>query len=225
MTAPTLALALLLAGCAAQPARQSADAGGAAPIAVSSAPVEATTPATVEVDAGVGFTVTETVAIDTATRASYREALQRLAVDDVEEGIELLKAVVAEVPEATSPYIDLGIAYGRAGRQDDAVATLESAVAVTPDHPVARNELGIAYRRVGRFDDARDCYQRALEISPDFHFARRNLAVLCDLYLADHACALSQYEAYQAAVPDDEEVNMWLADLRNRAALQAREGS
>jgi len=220
--AAPLALALLLGGCAAQPARHSAEAGAAA---TAQPQAEATRPATVEVDAGVGFTVTEAVTIDSATRARYREALQRLAADDLAAGIALLEAVVAEVPEATSPYVDLGIAYGRAQRFDDAVSTLETAVAATPDHPVAHNELGIAYRRVGRFAEARASYQAALAISPEFHFARRNLAVLCDLYLADHVCALGHYQAYRAAVPDDAEVNMWLADLQNRVAVQSGEGS
>jgi hypothetical protein len=36
------------------------------------------------------------------------------------------------------------------------------------------------------------------------------------VYLADTACAMEHYESYTRAVPDDEAVAMWVADLRNR---------
>lgn len=173
-------------------------------------------PAVVEVDAGVGFTVTEAVSISSSVRADYTYALQLLAEGQSETGIELLREVTEKFPDATAPFVDLGIAYGKSGDNEKAVAAFQAALAATPDHPVAHNELGISYRRLGRFAEARASYERALGIYPGFHYARRNLAVLCDLYLADLDCALEEYENYQLSVRDDPEVDMWLADLRNR---------
>jgi Flp pilus assembly protein TadD len=215
-------LTALLAGCASQTPGQPSEA--AQPTAdTSQAELPAANPARVEVDEGVGFTVTEVASLGSDVRASYREALQRLAQNDLQGGIALLKEVVDSAPDATAPYIDLGMAYARAEDYEAAVQSYLSALAVTPNHPVAHNELGIVYRKLGRFDEARASYERALAVYPGFHYARRNLAVLCDLYLADLDCALEQYRLYEAAVVDDHDVEIWIGDLENRIAVSQQE--
>jgi len=174
------------------------------------------TPARIELQEAVGFTITEEVRISGSVRADYEEALKVLERGQHEQGIGMLEAVASAAPLLSAPRIDLGIAYHRIGDLESAEANLLQALELNPGHPVAHNELGIIYRKTGRFTDARNSYDAALEVYPGYHFARRNLAVLCDLYLADLACALENYEAYMATVPGDDEATMWISDIRNR---------
>jgi Flp pilus assembly protein TadD len=163
-----------------------------------------------------GFTVTQEIRVSGDVRAEYDQALKLLAQQQYGPGIALLVKVTESEPAAIAPHIDLGIAYARTGDLDRAEASLQKALAINPDHPIANNELGMVYRRKGRFADARTAYEKALAVSPSFHFAHRNLAILCDLYLADVGCALTHYEAYHQAVPDDQDAVKWIADLRSR---------
>jgi tetratricopeptide (TPR) repeat protein len=85
-----------------------------------------------------------------------------------------------------------------------------------PDHPVACNQYGLLFRKSGRFDDARKIYEQGLAQFPDYSPLHRNLGILCDLYLNELETALQQYEIYSQAVPEDDQVKLWIADLRAR---------
>jgi Flp pilus assembly protein TadD len=117
-------------------------------------------------------------------------------------------------------HINLGIAHHLAGNLEAAEKHLQDALAldIAAGHPVVLTELGIVYRKLGRFAQAEESYEAALAAAPDYHFARRNLGILCDLYLSDTECAMREYETYMAAMPNDEEVAIWIADVSNRMA-------
>lgn len=163
-----------------------------------------------------GFTITEDVRVGLGVRGDFERALEAIAAEDYQKGIELLVEVADAAPHVTAVHINLAIAYRRSGDLEKAEVSIRKALELNPRHPVAHNELGIIQRRSGRFEEARASYERALELHSDFHFARKNLAILCDLYLADPECAIENYTSYADSVPDDEEVGIWLADLRNR---------
>ncbi|MBK7950040.1 MAG: tetratricopeptide repeat protein [Deltaproteobacteria bacterium] len=189
------ALALLVAGCAGSGGKHSPP---------------------VEVRDASGFSITETTRVSAAARDDFEAAHRALEAGDPARAVEILRALTSEAPELTAAQINLGIALARQGELALAETALAKALEHNPNHPVARNELGIVYRRTGRFAEARKSFESALSTHPEFHPARKNLAILCDLYLADAACALEQYRLYRAVVPGDEKVGMWIADLENR---------
>ena len=174
-------------------------------------------PSQVETRNESGFSIAEEVHAGPAMRADFERAMQLLEQEQYDSGIALLVELTEAAPQVTAAHIDLGIAYGRVNDLERAEASIKRALELNPRHPVAHNELGILYRRSGRFKKARKSYEKALAVYPEFHFARRNLAILCDVYLSDTKCAIEHYELYTRAVPGDEAVAMWMADLRNRA--------
>jgi Flp pilus assembly protein TadD len=171
-----------------------------------------------EVLAHTGFTITDGTRVAAELRERYLAAIGYLEQGLYERGVAELRAVTEQAPELANPHVDLGVAYGRVGDLAQAAASLERAIAVSADHPIAHNELGLIYRRQGRVADARASYERALALYPELHVANLNLAILCDLYQRDYGCALRHYEAYRAAMPDDGQVVIWIADVQGRAS-------
>jgi tetratricopeptide (TPR) repeat protein len=154
--------------------------------------------------------------MDAESRRDFEQAVVMMNEGAFDRAIVLLEQVIEAAPNATAPYINLAQAQIRLGQLEQAEGHLQTALRLVPDHPVAGQEYGLLLRKTGRFAEARTIYEKTLSTFPEYFPVRRNLGILCDLYLSDLACALEQYEIYSAAAPEDEQVKIWIADLRLR---------
>jgi tetratricopeptide (TPR) repeat protein len=214
---------LLLAGCATV---------GKAKLEPVAAPVVAAKPAapagpSVErfKDGREGFVIREPSTLDAQGRTDFEQAVAALKEANFQKSVELLEKVIARSPGASAPHIDIAVAYVGLNKPELAESHLKSALVAVPGHPAAGTAYGLLLRKAGRFAEARAVYEKSLAAFPEYHPLERNLAILCDLYLKDTACAAQHYELYSKALPKDKQVKLWLADLQTRSghvALQAK---
>ncbi len=185
-----------------------------APVAVPEA-VEETPPGQLP-DGRDGFIITETAELSADDRRAFAEAVALLNTQAYDPAIEILETVVAHSPGVTAPYINLGIAYAHTDKIEKAEVQFRKALELVPGHPVAGNECGLLLRKKGRFEEARAMYEQVLAGYPNYYPVHRNLGILCDLYLGDLDSAMTHYHTYSQAMPEDEQVKLWIADLQTR---------
>ncbi|MDP5210660.1 tetratricopeptide repeat protein [Microbulbifer sp. 2205BS26-8] len=158
------------------------------------------------------------VRVSGSVKRDFERSLDHLAEREYEFAIALLQSVVAREQRLPAPYINLGIAHYQMDNEKDAEDAFLRALELDENHPVATNELAVLYRRQGRFADARHLYVHALAENPEYLPLIKNLGILCDLYLQDLECALAQFQHYVQLEPQDQDVSIWLADLKRRAS-------
>jgi Flp pilus assembly protein TadD len=161
--------------------------------------------------------ITEPSGMNAQSRADFHQASAMIREEKYETAVQVLEKVIAQWPEMTAPRINVAIAYRRLNKPEQAEQHLKKALESFPGHPVASNEYGLLLRKAGRFAESRQIYEKSLAVFPEYYPIHRNLGVLCDLYLKDSACAATHYEIYGKAVPKDQQVRVWLADLQARA--------
>jgi len=160
--------------------------------------------------------IIEDYRVDSSVKNNFNQAVKLLNQQKYEEAITLLNSITSTTKTFTAPYINLGIAYSKINKLEEAEQNFIKALKLNPRHPLAKNELAAIYRRTGKFSEAKSLYEEVLNSYSDFQPARKNLGILCDLYLQDLSCAFKQYELYLAANPNDKNMKIWMADVKNR---------
>jgi tetratricopeptide (TPR) repeat protein len=109
----------------------------------------------------------------------------------------LWKSVLELHPEAALAHTNLGMAYRREGRADDALRSFQKAVESDPGYAYAYILLGLAFEQKGRLDEAISMNLKALELEPKNALARINLGAaymrkgLLDQAIAEQRQAIS----------------------------------
>ena len=229
MLLPLLLLLVLLAGCAT--GGQAKKAPVPPPVAAAAKPAAPVAPAAPSVvrltGAKEGFVISEPSDLDAQVRGEFEKGTALLKEGDYQKSAELLEKVIEAAPRLTSPRINAAKAYLGLKKPEIAERHLKAALEAIPGHPVASNEYALLLRKAGRFAEARAVYEKALKVFPEYHPVEKNLAILCDLYLKDYACARTHYENYSKALPQDRQVKLWIAGLPARSghlAMQTEAG-
>src|SRR5262245_50574001 len=100
------------------------------------------------------------------------EALQS---GDITSAIIQLERACQNNSEDYEAHLYLGAAYGKAGRQMDAINILTRAVQLQPANAQARYNLGIAMESGGYKEQAIQALQQALALQPDYPKAQEVL--------------------------------------------------
>ena len=149
---------------------------------------------------------------------AYADALQLMNRKEYGKAVTQLEEVVRGDDRRAGPYINLGIAYRQLGKLEEAKQALRIASERESGTGVAFNELGIVYRKLGEFENAREAYRNSIRKHSGYGKAYLNLGILCDIYLEDFSCAISNYEKYLKVSKDNgEKVSLWVADLKKRS--------
>ena len=115
---------------------------------------------------GVAASVAVLVALSVATwtRAGIYAASETLWLDTVTKN-----------PDAWMAQYNLGLALGKDGKIEAAIAHFRQAVRLKPNFAEAHNYLGTALLQAGKTQDAIEQYRQALWIRPDYVEAQVNL--------------------------------------------------
>jgi Flp pilus assembly protein TadD/4-amino-4-deoxy-L-arabinose transferase-like glycosyltransferase len=129
-----------------------------------------------------------------------------------ERAIELFRSADLHGADLPDLHLHLGVALGRAGGIDEAIAELQRAVAAEESSVPAHFELGTAFAAAGRWSDAASELERTLQLEPTHRAARNNLAVAC-LRTRDWPRAMRLLRAASTESPADATVAVELAWL------------
>jgi len=96
------------------------------------------------------------------------------------DSLSLWEYVISKEPEVALAHINLGLAYNKQNRTEDAIQEFLTALQINADNAAVHNHLGLAYKSQGRTEDALKAYLSAIRIKPDYAEVHYNMGKLYD---------------------------------------------
>jgi Flp pilus assembly protein TadD len=93
----------------------------------------------------------------------------------LEAALSEFQKAAAMDPRHGAVFLNLGQAYERANRSDEAINAYRRSIELEPRNFYARNNLGVLYDNQGKYDDAITEFQIALNTEPNNAMALKNL--------------------------------------------------
>ena len=157
------------------------------------------------------------VEVSAEVQAQFNNAVQAMAKEDYPTALKLLRAIQAQHPHLSGPWLNEGIILTKQGQCENAIKVLGKAIAANAENKYAYNQMGICMREMGQFHQAREVYLKAIALDSSYAAALFNLAILEELYLQDLPAALAHFQAYQALQENpDKQVSGWIKDIQRR---------
>ena len=132
-------------------------------------------------------------------KASYSSASLMVQANNLftqeryQEVVTLLEQALATDPTRTEALTNLGNAYEKLGRFQDAERAHLKCIEARPNDHLAWINLGVIYDRLNKPDEEMRCYRKAVEINPSFWGGYMKLGLAQDK-AGDHANAAKSYK-------------------------------
>ncbi|HTA86392.1 MAG TPA: tetratricopeptide repeat protein, partial [Silvibacterium sp.] len=104
--------------------------------------------------------------------AIFHEGKEAMRSGHLSLAEENFRRVIALDPKSSAAHVNLGVAYMREKRWDDALVELHKAETLSPDEPGIRLNIGLAYYRKNDFAAAVEPFSAALHRAPESLQAR-----------------------------------------------------
>jgi tetratricopeptide (TPR) repeat protein len=147
-----------------------------------------------ELDADASPPPARPATVDSADR--HLAHARALEAGDVQAAERAYRDAIAQAPQSSDAYLNLGALLYEAGRLDDALRVYEQGLARSPREPRLHYNRALALEDLQRNDEALVAYDACLALAPDFADAHFNAARLCE-QLGKGQLALRHFSAYR----------------------------